>query len=92
MDSNRGRHGTGTVSRKILSSRDSPGILRPANLSPGPESRIFWFCAPVPAQIFQISAPVPVPDFKMSLGPGPRSPGPGLRDARNPVPDADPGL
>ena len=64
----RGRHGTGTVSRKIFSPRDrvpeffsprdsppklSPGIPRPANLSPGPSPR---------SRIFQFWVPVPVPN------------------------------
>ena len=64
----RGRHGTGTVSRKIFSPRDrvpeffsprdgppklSPGIPRPANLSPGPSPR---------SRIFQFWVPVPIPN------------------------------
>ena len=103
----RGRHGTGTVSRKIFSPRDrvpeffslrdspaklSPGIPRPANLSPdpSPRSRIsnfspsprsrkfgIWVPIPVPYPGFQISAQVPVPDFKMSPSPCPGSRFPG---------------
>ena len=66
-----------------LSSMESQGSARdrdrvPKNFqSPGPKSRKF-----------RIWVPVPVPDFKMS--PGPRFPGPGLRDPGDPVSDADP--
>ena len=72
-DKGRGRHGAGTVSRKIFSPRYSPPNLSHwiphlANLSPcpSPRSRISQFWVPVS---------VPVPDFKMSTGHGPRFPG-----------------
>ena len=81
----RGRHGTGTVFRKIFSPWDSPPKLRPGIPRPGPSSRsqIFQFWVPVPnprfsgfaseSRIFdgilQIPAVPFVPDFSMRPGP-----------------------
>ena len=58
--------------------------------SPG----FFKFQSQSQSQIPQILnlSPGPSPDFKMSPSPGPRFPGPGLRDPGDPVPDADPFL
>ena len=80
MANTRGRHGTGTVSRKIFSPQDRVQDFSNPRDSPG----FFRFQARSLSGIPQI--------LNLSPGPRPRYPGPTPWDPGEPIPDVDPWL